>query len=288
MPLVLLYHDVVEGDDGASGFPGGGAARYKLGRSDFSAHLDAIAAAAATATTLAHLHASAGPLLTFDDGGVSAATLIADELECRGWRGHFFITTDYIGRPGFVSRAQIADLARRGHVIGSHSCSHPTRMSACPRPQLLDEWRRSCDVLSNILATRVASASLPGGYYSRAVAETAAQAGLTYLFNSEPTTRVAWVEGVQVIGRYTIYRGMSAAQAAALAAGSRLALWKQAVAWKAKKLLKAVGGPAYLGVRRLLLDRKYGSPPATGDVPPALGRVPGVAAQSGSGPVRVE
>jgi peptidoglycan/xylan/chitin deacetylase (PgdA/CDA1 family) len=257
MPLVLVYHDVVDGAADASGFPGGGAAHYKLRRDEFRAHLDAIAAAAkAPPTTLARLPAEgAALLLTFDDGGLSAATLIADELEGRGWRGHFLITTDYIGRPGFVDHDQIRELARRGHGVGSHSCSHPTRMAACPRSQLLEEWRRSREVLSEILGEPVTSASVPGGSYSRAVAETAAQSGLTDLFNSEPTTRATHVNGCRVYGRYMIYRGMTPPMAAALATGVPLALLRQTVAWNLKKAVKAVGGRAYLGVRQVLLDR---------------------------------
>jgi peptidoglycan/xylan/chitin deacetylase (PgdA/CDA1 family) len=262
MPLVLLYHDVVQEGAEASGFPGGGAARYKLDRAEFTAHLDAIAQSAAVPPSLlpppGALTAGRTPLLlTFDDGGVSAATVIADELERRGWRGYFFITVDYLGRPGFVSREQVRDLARRGHGIGSHSCSHPARMSSCPRPHLLDEWRRSREVLSEILDESVTTASVPGGYYSRAVAETAAEAGYRYLFNSEPTTRVRAVGACQILGRYTLYRGMTARMAAALAAGRVPALWRQAAAWKLKKVLKTVGGSAYLGLRRVVLDRRY-------------------------------
>ena len=267
MPIVLLYHDVVDGDGGASGFPGGGAARYKLGVGEFRAHLDAIAAAARVQPTgLAGLAAGTESLLlTFDDGGLSAATVIAGELERRGWRGHFFITVDYIGQPGFVDREQIRELARRGHGIGSHSCSHPTRMAACPRPQLLEEWRRSCEILSEIVGEPVRSASVPGGYYSRAVAEPAAEAGVTDLFNSEPTTRVQEVRGCRVYGRYTIYRGMTPPRAAALAAGSRCALFSQAAVWRVKKVAKAVGGRAYLGVRQLVLNWRYGSGPPPGN-----------------------
>lgn len=260
MPLVLLYHDVTDGDDEVSGFPGSGAARYKLSRADFNAHLDAIAVAAKSPPALMSEAppGTATPLvLTFDDGGLSAATLIADQLEQRGWKAHFFITADYIGRPGFVSHSQIRDLARRGHRIGSHSCSHPTRMSCCSRAELLEEWRRSREVLSSILGEPVTSASVPGGYYSWTVGETAAETGYTHLFNSEPTTRVSTVGNCHILGRYTIFRGMAAAKAAALATGYPAALWKQAMSWKLKKVVKSLGGPAYLGLRRALLDRRY-------------------------------
>src|SRR5207248_2577517 len=101
------------------------------------------------------------------------------------------------------------------------------------------------------LGVPVRSASVPGGYYSRAVAETAARAGVTDLFNSEPTTRVQEVEGCRVYGRYTIYQGMTPAGAAELAAGSPRALFRQAAVWTVKKVAKAVGGRAYLGVRQL-------------------------------------
>ena len=57
-------------------------------------------------------------------------------------------------------------------------------------------------------------------------------------------------------GRYTVYRGTSAQTAARLLTG-RWARWRQTFAWKAKKVAKAVGGRAYLALRRGLLARKY-------------------------------
>ena len=75
-------------------------------------------------------------------------------------------------------------------MIGSHSHTHPDIYRELEWEQMVVEWRRSCEVLSEIVGEPVHSASVPGGYYSRAVAETAAQAGVTDLFNSEPTTRV--------------------------------------------------------------------------------------------------
>ena len=194
--------------------------------------------------------------MTFDDGGASALAPTADLLERHGWRGVFFVTTDRIGSPTFLDAAGIRELRRRGHVIGSHSCSHPARMSACGREQLLDEWRRSRQVLSDVLGEAVTVASVPGGYYSRMVAETAAEAGYTMLFNSEPTTKAYPVNGCRVLGRYTVYRGMSARAAAGLATSS-LPRWRQALMWNLKKAAKAIGGRAYLALRHTLLARKY-------------------------------
>jgi peptidoglycan/xylan/chitin deacetylase (PgdA/CDA1 family) len=272
MAIALLYHDVVPaGQDDTSGFPGPGAARYKLTPAEFREHVRSIAAVChafaarpspagpsdAPGSAKACHPSSAELLLTFDDGGASAFDPVADLLEAQGWRGHFFITTGSLDKPAFLTAGQVRSLYRRGHVIGSHSHSHPARMALCGPDELLREWRTSCAALSDLLGTAVTTASVPGGFYSRAVAEAAAQAGIRLLFNSEPTTRTQAVNGCQVVGRYTVYRGMSARAAAALAAGQRTSQVRQALFWNVKKLAKAVGGRAYLSLRNLLLARAY-------------------------------
>ena len=182
--ITLTYHDVVEaGRFGDSGFSGGDADRYKLDRDVFEAHLDAIQAAAPSAPiTIPQLLAAgaASPhpvLLSFDDGGASAST-IAALLERRGWRGHFFVPTDFIGQPAFLSAGEVRELDRRGHVIGSHSASHPLRISHLAPEQIAEEWLRSAGVLGDILGHPVETASVPGGFYSPTVARLAARAGI--------------------------------------------------------------------------------------------------------------
>ncbi|MDB5344193.1 MAG: polysaccharide deacetylase family protein [Schlesneria sp.] len=260
MPINLLYHDVTAaGADDASGFEGPEAARYKLTSADFRCHLDRIA----NATTQQPV-AGAEDLpsnencwtITFDDGGVSNATIIADELERRHWRGWFFIATDFIGCPTFCSKGQLRDLHQRGHLIGSHSCSHPERISNCSAEQLLDEWTRSCGVLADIIGQPVTTGSVPGGFYSTAVARAASQAGIKLLFNSEPTTSEFAVEGCRILGRYNIYRGMTAGDATALLT-SPVRRWRQAAFWTAKKAAKSVAGPLYQAVRKRLLQQAY-------------------------------
>lgn len=264
MAIALLYHDVVDRQrEDASGFPGAGAARYKLTPGEFEEHLAAIAPVlrerpANVADVLAGpCETATRVLLTFDDGGASASSPIADLLERHGWRGHFFITADYIGTAGFVTADEIRTLHRRGHVVGSHSCSHPKRMSFCSRDELLREWRESCELLSNIVGEPVTVASVPGGFYSRAVAEAAAEAGIRVLFNSEPTARLRMVDGCLVVGRYSLYRGAPAGTAAALASGRVLPRLRQSLHWNMKKVAKALGGRAYLYLRERLLTRAY-------------------------------
>jgi peptidoglycan/xylan/chitin deacetylase (PgdA/CDA1 family) len=178
---------------------------------------------------------------------------VADLLESYGWRGHFFATSDFVGARGFVSAAQLRDLRGRGHVIGSHSRSHPKRMSACTREKIEAEWSDSRAALEDMLSEAVTVASVPGGFYSRRVARAAVAAGIRFLFTSEPTTRSHDVDACRVIGRYTIYRGMAPESAGSLARGDVVARWRQAAMWNLKKLGKAVGGRAYLSAREKLL-----------------------------------
>ena len=254
----LMYHDVVPaGAEDASGFPGRDAALYKVTPEQFVAHLDAISASL--------LDPSRGaPVFTFDDGGVSAMRA-ADLLEARGLTGRFFVTANFIGAGGFVGKDDIRELARRGHTIGSHSCSHPLRMGHCSWPQLVDEWTRSRQMLEEILGAEVRAASVPGGDFAPQVAEAAAQAGIATLFTSEPPREARSTFGITLEGRFTIQRWTTAAAVAGLAAGDWLPRARQALVWNAKKLTKRLGGDRYLQLRKLVLG--HGNDVRWGDRP---------------------
>jgi peptidoglycan/xylan/chitin deacetylase (PgdA/CDA1 family) len=196
--------------------------------------------------------------LTFDDGALSTFTCVAPELEKLGWRGHFFVTVNWIGCAGFLDRQQIRELHRRGHVIGSHSCSHPERMSSLGWAELVREWRDSCSLLGDLVGQSITVASVPGGYYSPKVARAAAVCGVKVLFTSEPTARVFFVDGCRVLGRYSVRSSMSASEVAAIATGAKLPRWEQASAWLGKKIAKQVMGPWYIPLRRVLANRSFG------------------------------
>ena len=263
--ISLLYHDVVPpGQFASSGFPGGDADMYKFGRPEFEHHLEAIEKAPHRGEVLLLDRAAReiGPnavLFTFDDGGASALSTAA-LLESHGWRGHFFVTTDYIGKLAFLTVDQIRELRARGHVVGSHSCSHPPRISHCSQQQLEREWRESARTLSEILGTKIRVASVPGGYYLKRVAEAAAAAGIEVLFNSEPTSHVERVNGCLVLGRYSIRQGVSAEAAARIASGDWPPRLRQYVFWNSKKIAKHLGGSYYIALRKLVSNRIAGLP----------------------------
>jgi len=261
--ISLMYHDVVEREaHQASGFPSADAALYKLEPDQFKRHLEVISDFVTdhpilVTDLLADKAALARAwMITFDDGGLSSYTVIADRLEALGWRAHFFITTDYIGQPAFMTGEQIRELRRRGHIIGSHSCSHPLRFASLPPYELKREWDESVHVLSDLLGEPVQIASVPGGQYSRQVAETAAAVGIKALFTSEPTTRRAEVEGCLVLGRYAVQRLTAPAVAARIASARFEPRFRQWLWWESKKIIKTLGGEYYLKLRESWIEKR--------------------------------
>lgn len=256
--IALGYHDVVEELRREPSAERRCPANYALDRLSFRDHLEAILRRVPRASIRTiERQESWGELwpvfLTFDDGAIGAYDCVAPELELHGLRGHFFITTDWLGKPGFVSTSQIVDLRRRGHVIGSHTCSHPERMSHLGNLELAREWSRSSAILSDLLGEPITVASVPDGYYSQRVGQSAAEAGIRVLFNSEPTAAVSSQAGMLVLGRYAIFAATPPAVAAGLAAGSKSLRSRQWALWQVKKGAKAVGGEAYLSLRRRVL-----------------------------------
>lgn len=255
----LLYHDVAPEEEFArTGFSGPGAALYKLDVESFRAQRDGMISrgvgAPVLATEMYTPRASAEPwMFTVDDGGVTSYSVIAPLLEEVGWRGHFFVTTDQIGVPEFVSEAQIRELHQRGHIVGSHTATHPQRMSRCSEETLLAEWRRSADRLADIIGSPTTVASVPGGYYSRRVAETAAEAGIRYLFNSEPVRSPQTVNGCVILGRFCVKRATPLEEVLSLATGSGTARTRQWLGWNSRKVAKTMGGRLYLDLQRAIL-----------------------------------
>ncbi len=260
--LTLEYHDVLPTrasfDD--SGFTGAGANSYKVTLSDFEAHLDQLPRAPGVGTdvrTLGPAMRTLPVLITFDDGGRSALDVIAPALEQRGLIGHFFMTTSRVGTPGFLSEGALREVASRGHVVGSHSHSHPLRMARLTDAALEAEWATSRRVLEEILGASVTVASVPGGYFSRRVAAAAARAGIRWLFTSEPVTSVRTLEGCEVLGRYTLRHDSPASDISALLSPPGTGRMKQWLLWNAKKVAKVVAGDAYLRIRSALLGETH-------------------------------
>jgi peptidoglycan/xylan/chitin deacetylase (PgdA/CDA1 family) len=209
MPLAevatLAYHEIAD-DPTRTGFQRPGARRFLLSPSAFRRTLDEVATSPwkpelVTAVELSR--PGRHVLLSFDDGGKSAC-LAADELARRGWRGHFFIITSLIGTRTFLSAREIRELHGSGHLIGSHSHTHPNIFRELSPTQMLAEWRTSAARLSDLLGAPCLAASVPGGDISRTVLESADRAGFRHLWTIEPQLRPHRVEQCWILGRFSV------------------------------------------------------------------------------------
>ena len=180
--------------------------------------------------------------LTFDDGGKSALH-VSDELCKRGWRGHFFIITSRIGGTTFLDEAGIRQLRSCGHIIGSHSHTHPHIFRDLSRESMIEEWRVSRDILTQLLGEPCDTASVPGGDISPVALRYADEAGLGYLFTSEPWLRPRQVGSCWILGRAYPKVNTPLAQVRNLA---HLQGWRRALALRRTKgLVKLAIAPLY-------------------------------------------
>jgi peptidoglycan/xylan/chitin deacetylase (PgdA/CDA1 family) len=63
-------------------------------------------------------------MLTFDDTDLDQYTLAAPEMKKYGFKGVFFIMTVSLGRPKYMTKAQVKELSDAGNEIASHTWDH--------------------------------------------------------------------------------------------------------------------------------------------------------------------
>ena len=160
-----------------------------------------------------------------------------------------------IGTPGFLDDAGVRELAARGHDVGSHSHSHPF-LTRLPDDAVAEEWRRSKDVLEEVLGREISTASIPTGYYEERIGRAAAAAGYRALFTSEPWTEARDLDGMALHGRFAVTVATPLQRVRGLASHSRLAIGSEALAWEGRKVAKKALGPAYGRLRHVLLARR--------------------------------
>ena len=240
MSVVLMFHDIVTLNDMSSGFQNANAFQYKVEEKFFEEQVKALQ--------------GKDVVFTFDDGGVSFLTKAAPILEKYGLKGVFFISTKYVGTPGFLTKEQVKELEERGHVVGSHSHSHPQNMAVLSEREIDAEWRESCKVLKGILGHEVACASIPNGYGSKVIYQSAREAGIKELYTSVPTTKSAQKDGLTTIGRYVVHRDMSVEDVVLMVteSGRRRRMYLR---WWVLELVKKVLGSGYDRVKALLIKK---------------------------------
>jgi peptidoglycan/xylan/chitin deacetylase (PgdA/CDA1 family) len=63
-------------------------------------------------------------MLTYDDTDIEQFTIAKPEMDKYGFKGVYFLMTISIGRPRYMTKEMIKQLADEGHTIGSHTWDH--------------------------------------------------------------------------------------------------------------------------------------------------------------------
>ncbi|MBD5390261.1 polysaccharide deacetylase family protein [bacterium] len=195
----LMYHDVYRDTPYESGFQNESAFQYKIAVTQFEKQIGAIV------NYCKRIKRDVNDMVkfTFDDGGVSFYTVVAPTLEKYGLKGIFFVSTRYIGTSGFMTREMIKDLAYRGHIIGSHSHTHPQNMAQLSYEEIVSEWNESASILSAIIGKKIEVASIPNGYAGKSVLTACNKNGLKDIYTSVPAARD--ILNAELHGRYVMY-----------------------------------------------------------------------------------
>ncbi len=146
------------------------------------------------------------PMITFDDGDVSNARVALGCLQRLGLRAAFFVTSDFIGQPGMLSRLELRELADAGMAIGSHGASHRF-LSTLSERALAAELAESRDVLEQLSGRPVRWLALPGGRGGARELQAAQAAGYDAVFGSVPGDNRDLPPG-QPLQRVAITRGL--------------------------------------------------------------------------------
>ena len=241
--IILMFHDVLDKKFTHSGFDKPGALQYTIDAQRFEELVKFC------------VESSADVVFSFDDGGSSFYNVIAPILEKYGQRGVFFISTGYIGTDRFLTREQIKELHAKGHIIASHSDSHPRDISKLSFDEIVLEWSKSKDILEDIVGEEIKQASIPGGAISTNVLKGLKKSGYDVVYTSIPTNKTDSFEGISVIGRYTITNHSDIVYLKKLLYNSSYRR-KLIIKYKFLRLLKSILGSNYNKLKQAILAHK--------------------------------
>jgi peptidoglycan/xylan/chitin deacetylase (PgdA/CDA1 family) len=131
----------------------------------------------------------AGVRLTFDDGNSSDYAIAAPELMRRGLGARFFVLAGKFGQEGYLSRAEVRDLAAQGFEVGSHGLDHVAWTNASDAA-LVREIKDSKAILEDVTGCPVRSAAVPFGIYDRRVLRELSRHGYQNVFSSDGGPRL--------------------------------------------------------------------------------------------------
>jgi peptidoglycan/xylan/chitin deacetylase (PgdA/CDA1 family) len=188
--------------------------------------------------------------ITFDDGCETDLITAAPILKESGFNATFYVTTGFLGKPGYLSPEGLRRLDALGFEIGCHSMTHAYLNDLQP-PDLRREISGAGKKLEDLIGKRVEHFSCPGGRYDARTLSVAKEAGYRSLATSHTRANSPATDPF-LLGRVAVLRGTGAATFARVCTGEALrGMRLTASARDAARAL--VGNAFYDRVRALLL-----------------------------------
>jgi peptidoglycan/xylan/chitin deacetylase (PgdA/CDA1 family) len=127
-------------------------------------------------------------VLTFDDGYADFYTTAVPELRRHGFTATEFVVSGFVGRPGYLTWAQIQAVDGLGFTIGAHTVNHVALASVAPA-RAVWEMRQSKLTLESTLHHPVLDLAYPYGSFTPSVAAEARQLGFECAVSTLPGNR---------------------------------------------------------------------------------------------------
>jgi len=251
--VYLMYHELeAEGRAPTHGDPG--YVRYVVASDDFERQMEWLSRGGWRGKSLTHALGAAGPqeiVLTFDDGCETDLTIAAPILKRHNFTATFYVTVGYIGKPGYLSAAQVRDLCNLGFDVGCHSMTH-AYLAGLPISQLSDEVAFAKIRLQQITGRRVDHFSCPGGRCDWRVVRMATDAGYLSLATSRAAINRPSTNAF-ALGRVAVMRNTTLENFQRLCRGE--GLWRlQARDLASSAAKRILGNSRYDRVRASLLN----------------------------------
>jgi len=250
-----MYHDVSQAPVGVTG----GSAYFSVSEAGFARQLSVLQEAGLRGCSLADAlrdDASHGVAITFDDGDLGQATRAFPALAARGMTATFFVTTSWVGKPGYAAWSQLSEMRAAGMAIESHTHTHPF-LSELTGDALRDELRRSRDLLNERLGQETSMLALPGGDAPRReLRDMIIEEGYAVVATSRwGVNRAATAGRPLYVRRCTIRGEPSDASFLAIARGDRWLTFKKRTRERILATLRSSVGPTrYTRWRRAVLN----------------------------------
>jgi peptidoglycan/xylan/chitin deacetylase (PgdA/CDA1 family) len=252
--VFLMYHEL-ETPGRRLCQPEPGYARYVLPEAGFRAQMDQLKGTGWQGLNVGQSLAfpeGRNVTITFDDGCETDLVAAAPILRQAGFSATFFVTCGRLGKPGYLSPAQLKELAGQGFEIGCHSMTHPY-LTDLDESGLRHEISDAKSQLEQIIGQPVDHFSCPGGRCDRRVVTVARAAG----YRTVATSRIqanSRNTDVFALGRVAMLRDVPLSAFAAICEGGSLSRMRaQSTLREAAR--RILGNSLYDRVRSTLLHR---------------------------------